>query len=581
MPSLPTASNTARSNGRSRLGLLLIKPSQYDDDGYVIQWWRSYIVTNALAVVSSLFRDAADRQALGPDVAIETRLIDEVVQIVRPAELKRWLADFDYAAVLLVAVQTSQFPRALAIGSDFRAAGFPVIVGGVHVSGTYAMTPNWEAGFAGVQEAGVSLFAGELEPHVDELLTDIVNGTVKPFYNHLAANADLGTAPRQRATHDLAARTFDRYYGLEIGRGCPFVCSFCTIINFHGRVMRHRTLADIEAYLRECAAGDGRTILITDDNFARSPIWRDVCAIFTRLRQELGVDWDVSIQVDALAVRIDGFVEACQEAGVKRIFLGMESVRADNLKAAGKGQNKVHQLRDMVMTWRRAGVIIYAGMIVGLPNDTPERIAEDVRVLQDEIPVDILSPFLYTPLPGSADHKRMVAEGVEMDTDLNRYETVHTVIDHPLMSRPVWQQLYWDTWSMFYTWPYLRTTIARGLKYGLLMTALRSTYVCSFTAASFEKVHSGNSGAFRFRDRSSRRAGFPTEPAIPHAIRQLARNGWILARIGARLLFAYGLELFLRWERSRGRLDRYLGEEPSAGPMPEPDGLKQGTIAAE
>ena len=136
MPSLPTASNTARSNGRSRLGLLLIKPSQYDDDGYVIQWWRSYIVTNALAVVSSLFRDAADRQALGPDVAIETRLIDEVVQIVRPAELKRWLADFYYAAVLLVAVQTSQFPRALALGSDFRAAGFPVIVGGVHVSGT-------------------------------------------------------------------------------------------------------------------------------------------------------------------------------------------------------------------------------------------------------------------------------------------------------------------------------------------------------------------------------------------------------------------------------------------------------------
>ena len=167
MPSLPTASNTARSNGRSRLGLLLIKPSQYDDDGYVIQWWRSYIVTNALAVVSSLFRDAADRQALGPDVAIETRLIDEVVQIVRQAELKSWLADFDYAAVLLVAVQTSQFPRALAIGSDFRAAGFPVIVGGVHVSGHVSVRLQAAAEVPGIPGHGQPVATvGEAHQHL-------------------------------------------------------------------------------------------------------------------------------------------------------------------------------------------------------------------------------------------------------------------------------------------------------------------------------------------------------------------------------------------------------------------------------
>ncbi len=579
MPYVQVRSKRTMADSRKRLGLLLIKPSQYDDDGYVIQWWRSYIVTNALAVVSSLFDDAADREALGPDVAIDTRLIDEVVQFVRPEELNRWLERFDYAAVLLVAVQTSQFPRALAIGKAFTQAGYPVIIGGVHVSGTYAMTPGWEPGFSGARDAGVSLFAGELEPHVDTLLADIVNGTVKPFYNHLANNADLGKSPRQRATHELAKRTVDRYYGLEVGRGCPFVCSFCTIINFHGRIMRHRTLADIESYLRECAAGGGRTMLITDDNFARSPIWREVCEIFARLRRELGVDWDVTIQVDALAVRLEGFVDACQEAGVTRIFLGMESVRPDNLKAAGKGQNKLHQLRDMVMTWRRAGIIIYAGVIIGLPNDTPERIAEDLRILQDEIPVDILSPFLYTPLPGSADHKRMVGEGVEMDTDLSRYETVHPVIDHPLMSRQVWQELYWDTWRLFYTRAHLWTTLARGLKYGLQMKALRTTFVCSNTAASLERVHSGNSGAVRFKDRRSRREGFPVEPAVPHAIRQFARNTLVLARIGGRLLYAYGVELFLRWEASRGRLDRYI--PPMAEAVPAQGTLKEEMFAAE
>ena len=75
-----TGQHTVATDGRQspakRLGLLLIKPSHYDDDGYVIQWWRSYLITNALAVVASLFTDAAERRALGPDIEIETRLVD-------------------------------------------------------------------------------------------------------------------------------------------------------------------------------------------------------------------------------------------------------------------------------------------------------------------------------------------------------------------------------------------------------------------------------------------------------------------------------------------------------------------------
>lgn len=570
-----------RPAGRKRLGLLLIKPSHYDDDGYVIQWWRSYLITNALAVVSSLFTDAAERHALGPEIEIETRLIDEMSQVVRPEKLTRWLAQFDRAAVLFVAVQTSQFPRALDIARSFTADGYPAVIGGVHVSGSFAMTPGWTHAFEGAREAGVSLFAGELEPHVDSLLADIWNGTVKPFYNHLSTSADLGKSPRQRAAHDLAARTVDRYYGVEAGRGCPFVCSFCTIINFHGRTMRHRTPADIEAYLRECAAGGGFMMLITDDNFARCPIWREICEVFARLRRELNVDWDIIIQVDALAYRIEGFVDACKAAGVKRLFVGLESVRPDNLKAAGKGQNKIHQLREMVMTWRRAGVVIYAGLIVGLPNDTPERIAEDVRIMQDVVPVDILSPFLFQPLPGSADHKRMVAEGVDMDTDLNNYETVHAVIDHPLMTRSEWESLYWDTWRMFFSRAYLKKTLARGLRYGAAMPMLRTTFVCSYTTARYEHVHTGQSGAIRIKDRRSRRAGYPRPAAIPHACRQFLRNTWVLARTGGLLLYAYGVELYLRWEMSRGRLDDHIGDDPSADPAYAPFFDKKSTVAAE
>ena len=579
---MTAASNTQeldRSPSKKRLGLLLIKPSHYDDDGYVIQWWRSFVVNNALAVMGSVITDAAEREAVGPGIVIERRLIDEVTEVVRPDKLIGWLAEFDYAAVMLVAVQTSQFPRALDITRPFAEAGYPVIIGGVHVSGSLAMVPNWEPAFAGAKEAGASLFAGEFEPNVDELLGDIVAGTVKPFYNRLAKAADLGTSPRQRAERGLAAQTVERHYGLETGRGCPFICSFCTIINFHGRKMRHRQPEAIEAYLRDCYANGGRHILITDDNFARSPVWREVTGVMERLQHELNVEWDVAIQVDALAYRIDGFVDACKAAGVKRVFIGIESVRPDNLKAAAKGQNKLHLMHDMAMTWRKAGMLIYGAMIVGLANDTPDRVAEDVRILQEEIPVDILSAFLLTPHPGSADHKQAVADGVVMDDDLNRYDTVHPVVDHPIMSRDEWEALYWNTWARFYTKSYMKTVIARALRYGVKLDIIRSTFVCAYTASCHERVHPLDSGGLRFRDRLSRRPHLPRPAAIPHAIRQFFTNGIMLTRIGSLLFYAYLLELYLRVERARGRLDLHTKIRTTPAPV-EPPALADVPVAA-
>jgi len=42
---------------RQQFSLVLIKPSHYDDDGYVIQWFRSAIPSNSLAVVPHLRGD--------------------------------------------------------------------------------------------------------------------------------------------------------------------------------------------------------------------------------------------------------------------------------------------------------------------------------------------------------------------------------------------------------------------------------------------------------------------------------------------------------------------------------------------
>src|SRR5262245_6732608 len=99
-----------------RFHLILIKPSHYDDDGYVVQWLRSSIPSNSLAVVYSLAADAAERQVLGPDVAIDITAMDETNTRVRPADIVKQIeACGGCGMVGLIGVQSNQFPRALDI----------------------------------------------------------------------------------------------------------------------------------------------------------------------------------------------------------------------------------------------------------------------------------------------------------------------------------------------------------------------------------------------------------------------------------------------------------------------------------
>jgi hypothetical protein len=67
-----------------RFQLILIKPSHYDDDGYVIRWWRAMSPANSLATVYAIAADCADRRVLGSDVAIDnTRDVNAVCRAPR------------------------------------------------------------------------------------------------------------------------------------------------------------------------------------------------------------------------------------------------------------------------------------------------------------------------------------------------------------------------------------------------------------------------------------------------------------------------------------------------------------------
>src|SRR5262249_44037933 len=154
------------------------------------------------------------------------------------------------------------------------------------------------------------------------------------------------------------------------------------------------------------------------------------------------------IQVDTLCHRIPNFIAKAKRAAVTRVFIGLENINPDNLSAAKKRQNKITEYRKMLLAWKAAGVGTYAGYIIGLPNDTPERVREDIEIIKKELPVDVLEFFFLTPLPGSEDHKALRSQGGAMDPDLNKYDLEHVVVAHPKMSKAQCEELYRDAWRL-------------------------------------------------------------------------------------------------------------------------------------
>ena len=252
-----------------RFQLVLIKPSHYDDDGYVIQWMRAFVPSNTLAVLYSLGRDSGLRSVLGPDTAIDITVIDEIHTRVKINRLLSLFRRHDgFGLVGIVGVQSNQYPRALDIARPFRAEGVPVMIGGFHVSGCLAMLPEMQADLQKTLDLGISMFAGELEGRMDLILQDAANGTLKPIYNYLKDLPSLESEPTPILPVSHLKKTFQALASFDAGRGCPYQCSFCTIINVQGRKSRRRSADDVERTIREHYVQGIRHFFITDDNLA-------------------------------------------------------------------------------------------------------------------------------------------------------------------------------------------------------------------------------------------------------------------------------------------------------------------------
>jgi hypothetical protein len=493
---------------------VLIKPSHYDDDGYVIRWWRATIPSNTLAAMYGIAADCAAREVLGPGIGIDIEAVDETNTRIDIAKLiARFAQNGNFGLVALVGVQSNQFPRALDIAKPLRAAGVPTMIGGFHVSGSLAMLDGHAVGLDACRDIGLSMFAGEAEGRLDQVLRDAADGRLAPLYTYMNDLPDMAGTPVPLLPRESVSRTLGLSTSFDAGRGCPYQCSFCTIINVQGRTSRFRTADDIERIVRMNWAQGICKFFITDDNFARNKAWEDIFDRLIALRERENIPLGLMIQVDTLCHKIPNFIVKAKRAGVTRVFIGLENINPDNLAGAKKRQNKITEYRKMLLAWKTQGILTLAGYILGFPADTPESIRRDIAIIQNELPLDILEFFCLTPLPGSEDHQVLWRAGTAMEPDLNVYDTEHVCTAHGKMSRAEWEAIYREAWNLYYTPAHMATLLRRTAATGGPVGSLVKILIMFAMAVRLDNVHPLQGGLLRLKHPTERRPGLPRVPA--------------------------------------------------------------------
>jgi radical SAM superfamily enzyme YgiQ (UPF0313 family) len=456
-----------------------------------LRFWKGVLPNNTLTALAAL-NEEYNRMRAAQDVFIETVLWDEIVDGAIDTDTIQAIkekAQEDNVEVLIgmAGVQTNQYPRGRDVALQFVTAGFPVIMGGFHVSG-YPDSCKF------LNSCGITTVVGEAESTWVELLDDYLRGEMKLNYSVTSGiRAKTGTGEILVPSIEGAQLPAidDRYLTrfanttmttLDTSRGCPFTCSYCSVKNVMGRTMRARDSQSAVDWIRDAADYHGiDTLFLVDDDFFRSPQWEPVLLGMAELRKQgrnvnfmMQVDIDAGGYADLRPGEADSskhqrsrrFVKLVKEAGGYCAFVGFESFNPLNLMAATKFQNTdrrernlelseakkrvIEKYRRVVDNWHRAGIAVHCGYMIGFPHDTPDS-GRQAALDLIAVGVDLASFFIVTPLPGTEDHIKAVEEETITDWDFNWYDSDHMVFRHPTMTADEVLKAYRDAYTTFYS----------------------------------------------------------------------------------------------------------------------------------
>ncbi len=364
-------------------------PAYFSAEAYVAQGLRPAAMIADLAI--------ATLAALVPD-SFDVRLCDENIGPV----------DFACGAdVVGITGKISQWGRMKAIAKEFKRRGATVMIGGPYAS----LSPEV------VEPHCDILVRGEIEEIAGELFSDLAAGRPKDVYQGTRPDMALSPMPRWDLYPNHGAVTGC----VQTSRGCPFECDFCDVTQYLGRNQRHKPVANVIRELDALYRFGYRSIFLADDNFT---VYRKRAKELLRAIR----DWNrglerghvvLTTQISIDSAKDEELIRLCAEAGLSRVFIGIETPNEESLRESRKRQNLGVSLVDQIQRFYDRGIQVIAGMIVGFDNDGPDIFQRQLEfATQAAIPitsVGLLVAPAATPLYDRIQKEgRLVADGSEM-----------------------------------------------------------------------------------------------------------------------------------------------------------------------
>lgn len=308
---------------------------------------------------------------------------------------------FDYDPVVddvdLVAITSKFFAehRVRELVRRFRAAGRPVVVDGYYAT--------YEPDVEGL--GATSVIRGEVEEVWPRVLADAEKGTLRRTY--AGGPVDLAGLPLYKPS-DLPPH--DYVFPVEATRGCPFSCNFCIETRFHHESFRTRPVADVVEQIRLGSCG---FVHFSDINIVGKPGYAE--DLFREMAP-LNVLW--GSQSTITIAKSPSRVELAAESGCMMVFIGLESVRPENLASSDKAWSRPVDYPAMIRRLHDAGIAVIGSFVFGFETDTPDVFKRTLDfVMENEIEICHFNPLvadLGTPIRDD-----YIAEGRLLDPGPN------------------------------------------------------------------------------------------------------------------------------------------------------------------
>jgi radical SAM superfamily enzyme YgiQ (UPF0313 family) len=378
----------------------------------------------------------------------QVEIVDECIQGVPVAK------DVDLVGITAM---TCQAPRAYEIADAYRGIGVPVILGGIHPS----CLPEEALPHA------TAVAVGEAEGTLPRMIEDFAAGRLSGIYR-ADASAEIATPRRDL----LNPRDYLVNNAVQISRGCPMRCKFCTTAAMYcGRY----SVRPIEAILQEVRDLGAKRVVFADDNMVGDFRWAKA---FLRELAKLNIQW--TGQATLNIARDDEMLALLKASGCAGLILGLESPNPVSLREANKAVCPAKDYLPLLRKVQAVGIATWGSFLMGFDADTVESLHAAVRFAR-QAELDISSYPILTPYPGTPLFDEYDAAGRILTRDWAKY-TAGTVVFQPKQMTPrelancqmaAFREFYsWRSmWQRLTVWPFqkyawiINISINQGLRY--------------------------------------------------------------------------------------------------------------------